>query len=129
MTARTRQTKAARNAPVEPLPVTEKERRIAEVASWICDGMTRDEIRAYVESDECDWEITGRAIDHYVAEAEELLGREADTDRHVQLGTAIRRLNDLYARALRIQDYKTCLAVEKARISLLGLDQVQADTP
>lgn len=40
-----------------------------------------------------------------------------------QLGTSITRLNDLYARSLKIQDNKTALAVQRELNRLLDLDR------
>jgi hypothetical protein len=56
-----------------------------------------------------------------VAEARRRITIAADYKRDEQVGTAFFRLNDLYARSLKVQDVKTALAAQKELNKLLGL--------
>lgn len=56
-----------------------------------------------------------------VAEARRRLTVAADYDRDEQVNTAYLRLNDLYARSLKVQDVKTALAAQKELSKLLAL--------
>ncbi len=53
----------------------------------------------------------------------------ATYDRDAQLGSAILRLNDLYQRALTIQDVKTALAAQRELNKLLDLYRRRPATP
>lgn len=56
-----------------------------------------------------------------VAEARRRLTRAADYNRDEQLGTAITRMNDLYARAVRTGDLKTALTAQREINKLMDL--------
>lgn len=56
-----------------------------------------------------------------IAEARTRIAIAARYNRHEQLGAAMVRLNDLYRRALAIQDTKTALAAQKELNKLLEL--------
>jgi hypothetical protein len=56
-----------------------------------------------------------------VAEARQRITIAADYHRDEQLGTAILRLQDLYVRAIKVQDVKTALAAQKELNKLLRL--------
>jgi hypothetical protein len=60
-------------------------------------------------------------IDPALAETKRRIQIAADYNRDQQIGTAVVRLNDLYRRALAIQDTKTALAAQKELSRLLCL--------
>jgi len=99
----------------------EHERRVDEVFGLLTAGLTRGQILSYVEQ-KTDWKVCPRTVDSYVAKATERFREAADVDRAVLAGKALARLDELYARALRIQDYKTCLAIQRELDKLLGFD-------
>jgi len=55
------------------------------------------------------------------AEARRRLTRAADYNRDEQLGTAITRMNDIYARAIRAGDIKTALTAQREINKLMDL--------
>jgi len=57
-----------------------------------------------------------------IRKARAALTASSSVDRQEELGRSLARLNELYARTMRIQDYKAALAVERERIKLLALD-------
>lgn len=62
-----------------------------------------------------------------IAEARIRIAVAAQWDRNEQLGAAMIRLNDLYRRALAIQDTKTALASQKELNKLLELYRTPTD--
>lgn len=62
-------------------------------------------------------------VDAVIAEARQRITVAADYDRDEEVGKAVTRLNDLYARALRSQDVRTSLAAQRELNRLLGLYQ------
>jgi len=56
-----------------------------------------------------------------IAQARRKLTLAADYNRDEQIGTAVTRLNDIYARAIRTSDIKTCLVAQKELNKLLDL--------
>jgi len=64
-----------------------------------------------------------------IAEAQMLIQIAAHWDRNEQLGTAMVRLNDIYRRALAVQDAKTALAVQRELNRLLDLYQSPREPP
>lgn len=67
-------------------------------------------------------------VDAIVAEARQRITVAADYDRDEEVGKAVTRLNDLYARALRSQDNRTSLAAQRELNRLLGLYQRPPET-
>ena len=94
--------------------------RVDQVLDLVVAGLTRREVIKYVET-KTDWAIGERQIDRLIALAHEQLEQTAKPHRERELARATRRLDMLFARSLQINDYKACLAVEQARIALLGL--------
>lgn len=65
--------------------------------------------------------VKPQAVAHVLKEARRRITRAADYNRDEQLGTAITRLNDLFARAIREGDLKTSLTAQREIDKLLGL--------
>lgn len=109
--------------PTAKVDVTQRESRIVEIAGWLaCEGMSPEDVHSFVQSHECEWPKPSRSqLDSWIAEALDLIGRNPVRPLDQEIGVSLRRLHDLYHRARRIQDYKTALAVERARQDLLGL--------
>ena len=95
--------------------------RVAKVFELLAAGLTRAQIIRYV-ADKTEWGACERTVDSYIALATKEFDVLADVDRRVIAGMALARLNELYARSLRIQDFKTALAVQRELNKLTGLD-------
>lgn len=65
--------------------------------------------------------------DGVIAAARQRITIAADYDRDAEVGKAVTRLNDIYARAIRGQDMRTALAAQRELNRLLGLYQPAAD--
>lgn len=112
-----------KSAPAKPFAKAthaEIELRVTTVYGLIVAGCTRAEIVRY-STEKTTWGVSPRQIDDYIAQATVQLGEASKTTRSVELGKALSRLNDLYAKSLRIQDYKACLSMQKEISTLLAL--------
>lgn len=96
--------------------------RVDKVFELLTAGLSRAQIVRFI-ADKTDWAVGERTIDNYIAKATEGFEAIADVDRRVMAGKAIARLDELYARSMRIQDYKVCLAIQREINSLLKLDR------
>ena len=96
--------------------------RVATIINLLCIGLNTAEIKRWVK-EKTNWEAKPETIKKYIGEAAKILRSNADYDRDYHLGQAIDRLNELYKRALSIQDIKAALAAQKELNQLLGLEQ------
>ncbi len=94
-----------------------RDARVNECFKMLVEGATRADIQQYAAKN---WQITERPVDAYIAAANKLLEKDSKTIRESEIGKAANRLNSLYAKALEIQDYKTCLAIQKEIANLFG---------
>jgi hypothetical protein len=58
---------------------------------------------------------------NYILVANRLFSKIVEDDRDAELGKGITRLNMLFEKTLKIQDYKACLAIQKEINVLLSL--------
>lgn len=99
----------------------EVEYRVNQVYLLIMSGADAREIYKYAEAQ---WQISTRQADNYIRKAKDQFEDLADTVRKQELGKALARLNDLYKRNLKINDFKAALAVQKEIDTLLGLHAI-----
>ena len=98
--------------------------RVATVAELVCAGLTDSEVARYIRTKTTWGEVTPAEIfDEYVDRARQAIRANAEPDQTYRLGQSLSRLDDLYKKSSAIQDYKTCLAVQKEINRLLGLDE------
>ena len=93
-------------------------RRVREVYSLLLNGSDRGHIFRYASEK---WDVTERMVEHYIARATEQIKASAAVEQDYELGKALARLDDLYARAMTAGDRKAALAVQKERSETLGL--------
>lgn len=98
----------------------EREARVTEVFKMLVSGLGRPEVLRLVQA-RYDWGVAVRTIDSYIAAARERFEELSTVRREEELGKAIARLDQLYAKAVAANDIKGALAVERQRITLLGL--------
>lgn len=104
----------------------EIERRVGIIIALITSGVTsRRNIQQYIANKE-KWDISNSQIDVYIKRATTFFTNMSQHDNAKEIGIAKGRFDDLYMKSLNISDYKTCLAIQKERNGLLGLnDQIQ----
>lgn len=73
--------------------------------------------------------IEPHEVEAVTTEARRRLTRAADYNRDEQLGTAITRMNDIYARAIRAADIKTALTAQREINKLMNLYREASDSP
>lgn len=106
--------------------VIEVEARVSTVLSLLVAGCTRREIIRYA-AEKTTWGVCERQIENYIAAANRAFEELSKTSRAREIGRALARLDDLYAKSLRIQDYKGCLATQKEINDLLALYAPRVD--
>lgn len=94
------------------------EKRTNQVIKMLLLGVSRADIIQFANEN---WDIGEAATDRYIKKANQHFSESSIIKRDEQLGLAMRRLNDLFSKNMRIDDYKAALSVEKEIISLLGL--------
>ena len=95
-------------------------KQINQVRDLIINGLCREEIAKYC-ANKLKWTLSDSQVGSLIEKANKDIENEAEPDRKQELIKVIHRLNNLYARSIQINDYKTCLAIEKERITLLSL--------
>ncbi len=95
------------------------EKRILDVFKLLLRGASRDEILQHLAAQE-DVDAV-RTVNWYIGKATQRFKALAKVDAEKERGRQLSRLEDLYSRLFRIQDYRTALAVLKERNELAGL--------
>ena len=97
--------------------VAEKESRINKVYGMLLNGASRAQVVQFTT----EWGLTIRQIDTYIAEANQLIEAEGKVSRSRELGRAVGRLNNIYARSVAVQDYQRAIAAQKELNMIFGL--------
>lgn len=97
-----------------------KSERVDQIAALLVVGTPRRDILEWARK-ETDWHAHERTIDRYIRHAFAALAALAAPRRAEMLGRAIARREALFLRCMKVQDYKTALAVDKDLCDLLGL--------
>ena len=112
----------------------EKIRRVDVIFGLLSKGFTRSQICQYVTKQEeagaIAWGVSERTIDRYIQAATARFEEVAEVHNNQRFGRALTRLDDLYARTVAINDYKTALSIVKAEADLIGLTapkRIEAD--
>lgn len=98
------------------------EERVSTVLGLLMTGYSRRHILQYA-AEKTNWAVATRMIDKYIAAANAEIKAIGRADRETEMVKTHQRLHELYMRCLRIQDYKTCLAVQKEIALLYGLHE------
>lgn len=93
---------------------------VSEIYKILIIGLGRRDISRYL-AEKTTWELAERTIDLYIARATKEIAAVAKFSREEQLGKALLRLNDLYVKTTKIQDYKTAICALKELNELMGL--------
>jgi len=96
-----------------------------EVLTMLLNGATRKEIRAHAEKE---WKVGRAQVDRHIAAAKAAFRKAAAVNRKEEIGKTLRRLEDLYRRNIKVQDYKAAAGVLDRLVKLLDLSR-QTDAP
>lgn len=102
----------------------EIEQRVTIVHDLLLNGSSRAQVIQYA-AEKTDWELSDRQIDTYIKRARKRFVQAAEIHREHEFGLAMLRLENLYQRNLKIQDFRVALSVLKEKHSLLGLYPAQ----
>jgi hypothetical protein len=95
------------------------EERVAIVFEALTKGVSTTEMLQYVAAKH-DWKVNGRQVYNYIQKANEKFKKLADKKKDVEFGKAITRLSMLFEKSLKIQDFKTCLSIQKEINTMFG---------
>lgn len=98
----------------------EKLKRINIVYDCLVKGITGRDMFRYV-TEKYEWTVSERQVQNYTREASKLLAKTAKKHQVLEFGKSISRLSMLFEKSLKIQDYKSCLAIQKELNTLYGL--------
>jgi hypothetical protein len=99
-----------------------REQKVDRVYLLLCRGLDRASILEYARDPDNAWKDKETAIDEFITEAETKLADEAaNIDPQAEAGKAIARLNHLYQEAIKCQDHKTALSIQKEINKMLAL--------
>jgi len=93
--------------------------RIGKIYMLLLNGLKRRNILLYVA--EKGWGVNERTVGEYIRRASELLETEAQEKREYGYSMSLNRHDDLYFKSAKINDFKTCLAIQKSRDELTGV--------
>lgn len=98
----------------------EQRQRVNEVMQMLAEGASRPEILEFAGKK---WEISRASTDNLIKRANGAFAAEAETIREAELGRALRRLNTIFAKSMKVQDYRVAISAQKEINSLLALYQ------
>ena len=96
----------------------EAQKRLNTVYNMLLLGVSRADIIQYALEN---WNIGDASTDEYIAKANALFAEKSKPIRDEQFGKALERLENLYQKNMKIQDYKAALATQKEISELIGL--------
>ena len=96
----------------------EIEERVTVVYTLLIRGASREEILRHGAEK---WTLATRQMEDYLARANRRLKELAAFIREEEIGRARAQLHDLYGKNMKVQDYRSALAVRKDLSELLGL--------
>lgn len=104
----------------------EMELRISKIVGLQLQGYKRRHIIEYVTK-KTNWGISERSVDVYIKKATKELEKAAKLNVKRELGAAVARLMILWRKSFAVEDYKTCLAIQKELSELCGLKKMKID--
>jgi hypothetical protein len=106
--------------PEEIIPRIITNSRADEVKELLCYGLDRTTILQYAAQH--GWEDAAEEVDRWISAAMLQLAEDAGAiDTEAELGKSIARLNFLFMKANKVQDFKTALAIQKEINKVLTL--------
>lgn len=102
------------------------EERVNFVYGLLLSGATSQQVKAAFAKHDADqpdkaWNVSARTIRRYVKTANGYIEQAGAWKRELEMGRAIARLNDIYARSMRVQDYQRALAAQRELNLIFGL--------
>lgn len=98
----------------------ETNKRMSIIQELVLQCWPRRLICQYV-SQKTEWNVTDRSVDRYIRKVQKELRESSAWEKDLEVGKALRQLDDLYRRTMKISDYKTALQVLRQRTELLQL--------
>jgi len=88
----------------------EIEIRVAKVYDMLIEGTPRPKILQFGSTT---WGVSDRTTDEYIKRAKTFLVEQNEKDRDLNRALAIQRLNNIYFRCMKVQDFQRAIAAQK----------------
>ena len=98
----------------------EKELRVNQVVRMLVNCASRSSIIRYAADE---WGVSGRTTDKYIAEARQILKKDADIDRHDYLASRLQTIDTIVQKALKSGQLSNAIGALKLQSELLGLNK------
>lgn len=96
--------------------------RVDFVFKLIRDGASTKQVIDKVKADHPEWKVDARQIQRYIAAANEEFIAASQYVRAFEVGRSLYRLDDLYSKTLKVQDYQRALAANAQRAQITGIN-------
>ncbi len=109
-----------------PITAAEKRRRVLSLIKTIVNkpSTSSHELVQYVIGT---WGVKERQAYHYLRDANEYFKSIADQDAQQEKGKILNQLDDLYEKALKVNQFAVCVGIIKQKIVILGFEKVAYD--
>lgn len=102
------------------------EERVNEIYKMLLNGANHRQIHATIrkqdrETPDKAWNVSSKTVTRYIERASKYLEAESQTLRQVELGRAIARQNDIYAKSMQVRDYRAAQSAAREINLILGL--------
>ena len=118
----------------------ENELRVNKVVDFLIQGYTAQEILQYTTKSDNQavaekqrrqgllWDVSIRQIYHYIKQANDRIKETTKIDRELLISKNKNRLELLFNKTLKIQDYKTALATVKELNAFYGIEKGNSES-
>ncbi|OFW47587.1 MAG: hypothetical protein A2163_00775 [Actinobacteria bacterium RBG_13_35_12] len=106
-------------------PKAERQRRVLFVIDMILKGYDSHSVWRHISESKDPklmWGISERTFYHYLKDAHKFYEKVAKVKCEREVGKAIKRYEHLFTKAYYANDFKTCIASQKALCDLLGIE-------
>ena len=101
-------------------------KRINIVYSMLLAGLRRYDI--FQECKKLEWGVSERQIDNYIAEGKKIIESESKENRAYEFSKSLSRYENLYTKALKVQDLKTAVTIIDKRNRMLGIAETSENS-
>jgi len=98
--------------------------RINTIAEMLIDGKSKTSIIHYSSDN---WNIGKRQTENYISKARELIKGEIVKNIEYDYAKAIKRYENLYNKAIEVEDFRLALTVNKEITNLQGLSKLKIE--
>ena len=105
----------------DKITAVERDQRVDLVCEFLIKGLTRAQMLQYI-SKKTTWNVVDRQVDNYISSAKKKI-KGSDIDRDFEIKKAMRRLENLYVKNEKNEDYRECRTVIESMAKLFGWNE------